>query len=159
MGTEVKVLPATPELAEQLAGTMRPEDVAEVRAQGWEPLPALLQSMRGSDVSIAVVLGDQVGAMFGVGQLAGVSARVGQVWFLTGEVFARHPKAFVRVARQALAQLLELYPVLFNLIDTRYAAALRWARWLKFDIGAPLPFGPEGVLFAPAHLRRDAWAR
>ncbi len=154
MVTEATVVPATRELAELLAPLMRAEDVAELRAGGLTPLEGLLQSIEGSDVAQAVMVGGQVGAMFGVGPLAGVNERVGQVWFLTGRLMSKHPAAFVRLARPAIASMLELYPVLFNVIDARYAAAVRWVKWLGFEVGEPQPFGPAGVLFVPARLRR-----
>lgn len=138
---------------------MRAEDVAELAALNQQPLPALVESLRASELALALVVGGQVAAMFGVGQLPGVSARVGQAWVLTGEAVTAHPKVFLKTSRLAVAQLLELYPVLFNLVDTRYTASLRWLQWLGFEIGAPLPFGPTGVLFAPAQLRKEAWAR
>lgn len=159
MATEAQLLPATLEHAEALARAMRPEELAELEAAGLEPLEAVEMSMRKSDASFAVLVDGQVGAMFGVGPLAGVSERVGQVWFLTGTDFPKHRRAYVRVARSAIAAMLELYPVLFNIIDARYAAAVRWAKWLGFDVGEPQPYGPAGVPFVPARLRRDSWAR
>jgi hypothetical protein len=153
------VVLATREHAEALARTMRAEDVAECHAGGLAPLAALVQSVDTSDVAYAALVDGQVGAMFGVGQLAGVDEPVGHVWFLTGASFARHPRPFVRIARWVVAHMLQLYPVLFNIIDFRYTAAVRWAKWLGFDVGEPMPFGPAGVPFVSARLRRDAWAR
>jgi len=138
---------------------MRPEERAELTAAALEPLEAVLQSMRKSDASWAAIVAGEVGAMFGVGQLAGTSERVGQVWFLTATPFIKHPRAYMAVAREAVSSMLELYPVLFNIIDSRYAAAVRWAKWIGFDVGAAQPFGPAGVPFVPARLRRDTWVR
>jgi hypothetical protein len=48
--------------------------------------------------------------------------------------------------------------VLENFIDARYEAAVRWAKWLGFDVGAPVPYGPAGMPFHPARLEARAWA-
>lgn len=161
METEATLKVADELDALELSLSLCPEELAELRAlePGRTPLEALQRSMRDSDASWAAVAGGEVGAMFGVGPLAGVSQDVGQVWFLTGEAFRRRPLPFARVARQVVGVMLEFYPVLFNAIDARYAAAVRWAEWLGFDVGAPQPFGPAGVLVVPARLRRDTWAR
>lgn len=159
MATEAVIRQAEEHDAFELVRVMRDEDAAECFAGGVHPLEAVQHSMRTSDASWSVLVGGELVAMFGVGPLAGVSELVGQVWFLTGEGFSRHRRACVRAARPAIAVMLQFYPVLFNIIDARYAAAVRWAKWLGFDVGEPQPFGPAGVPFVPARLRRDAWAR
>ena len=36
-----------------------------------------------------------------------------------------------------VARWLTLFEVLQNVVDARYGAALRWMRWLGFEIGPP----------------------
>lgn len=158
MASEAQLVPADSAHAEALARAMRAEDAAECRAGGLEPLEAVLTSLEGSDIALAAIVDGEVGAMFGVGPLAGVSDRVGHVWFLTAEPFAKNPRPYMRVARKAISVMLDLYPILFNIIDARYDAAVRWAKWLKFDVSKTThPFGPDGLPFIAARLTREAW--
>jgi hypothetical protein len=48
LASEAQLLPATLEHAEALARTMRPEELAELRAVEMAPLEAVLHSMRTS---------------------------------------------------------------------------------------------------------------
>jgi hypothetical protein len=77
------------------------------------------------------------------------------MWFITGQKFIERPRAFARPARAVMAQLLERYPILVNYIDARYEAAVRWAKWLGFRVGEPVPYGPAGMPFHPARLEAN----
>lgn len=149
---DIKLVEATPELAEQLAATMRPEDVAELAALRITPIEGLLESLRKSELAFAVLLAGELSAIFGVGQLEGVAVKVGHAWVLTGEPVARHRRAFMMASAQAVELLLGLYPVLFNVVDARYDASLRWLRWLGFQLGPPQGLGPDAAPFRAAML-------
>jgi hypothetical protein len=158
----VSLVEATPEHAEALAPQMRLEDEAEVVASGFaDAREALLVSLAGSLAAYALLFDGEVAALFGVAPLdetlLGTSSS-GVAWVLTGRAATRHRKAFVRWSRPALALLLRERHHLVNMVDARYAAALRWARWLGFRIGEPEPFGPHGHLFCPISIRRSQWA-
>lgn len=150
------LVPATLEHARELAASLRAEDREELRACGEpDPYVVIARGVTACDVSFAAVLDGHVGAMFGVGPLDPSITEFGQIWFLTGDLFAKRPRAFVAVARKAMGLLLEKYPEVGNVIDARYAAAVRWAKWLGFEVGAPLAFGPEKRLFHPARFKRS----
>jgi hypothetical protein len=154
-------VPAHEGHAQSLALTMRPEDVEEVGASGYDsPLQALLVALEVSDRSWAVLADGEVAAMFGIATAADTvlgSGHIGQVWFLTGSGFLRHKRAFVRVARAVVRQLLEECGILYQYVDARYAAALRWVKWLGFAVGPPVAHGPHGLPFCPAVIRRTSW--
>lgn len=145
-------IPATLEHAAELARTMRPEDVAEVAACGYSPLDSLRRSVSMSSSAWAIVAGGEVAALFGVVAYPGEDA--GCIWFLTGQVFLKHVRAIVKMAPQVMRELLEERGCLDNVIDARYSAAVRWAKWLGFAVGEPVPYGPEGRLFHPAVIKR-----
>lgn len=145
-------IPATLEHARELAGTLRPEDAAEVLACGYSPLEGLERSVRMSSRAWAIVAGGEVAALFGVFGYSGEDA--GCIWFLTGQVFLKNWRAVARVAPAVMRELLEGCGCLDNVIDARYSAAVRWARWLGFQVGTAVPYGPEGRLFHPAVITR-----
>lgn len=153
MATEVTFERATLEHCAALAPLMRAEDVAEVQACGYRDAhDALVSGLAVSDVVYAALVHGEVAAIFGVVVPEGSDS--GVVWFLTGRAFARHPKAFVRCGRRVMSLLLERCANLSNFIDVRYSAAVRWAKWLGFTVAAPAPYGPNGLLFCHAQIRR-----
>jgi hypothetical protein len=153
----VEIVPALSSHALRLAPFLRKEDVAEVRALGMDPTQALLDSVSNSSEAFAVSFDGELSAIFGVvparETLLG-SSDVGQIWMLSGEGITRHRKAFLRVSRWVVAQLLQRYRLLWNVIDARYAGALRWARWLGFEVMEARPAGPFNMLFCPFIVRR-----
>lgn len=144
--------------ARELAPTMRAADAAEVRASGgYSPLEALEASLMHSAHAWACLFDGQVAALFGLVPLRRPGALTGPAcaaaWLLTGELVQRHPRAFLRACEAVVPALLQKYPVLTNHVDARYTAALRWARWLGFEVGGPVPFGEAGLPFHPITLK------
>lgn len=155
-----EVLPVTREHIEQLAKSMRPEDMEEVLASGgFDPLDALERSVAVSELVRTAVFDGEVAAIWGVMPGAppvtalGGSA-VGIPWALTGRAVNRRPKAFLRYSRLAVDEMLEHYELLAQFVDGRYDAALRWAAWLGFQVLPPVPFGVAGLPFHPIIMRR-----
>lgn len=144
--------PATEAHARALAPLMRPEDAAEVKASGgYEPLAALLDAVSMSERPLALLFDGEVAAIWGVVPLPAPTflgeSRTAVVWLLTGAAVERHPLAFLKLCRPALRMLLDRYPTLINAIDERYTVAVRWAKWLGFDVWPALPFGVDGLPF------------
>jgi hypothetical protein len=163
VASELQVVPARLEHAMQFAPMLRAGELDELVAQGFPSAEqALVDGICDSDEACTVFDGDKLVAMFGVApdrtaQVTVVGGRrVGVVWFLTGEGFQRSVRRGLRVARRAVAAMLGLYPVLITVIDARYLGAVRWARWLGFTIGIAVPWGPLGMPFHPAVIRRPA---
>lgn len=156
-----RVVPATRELAELLAPTMRAEDAAEVLASGgFAPLEALFEGLSRSEVAQALLLEGEVAAIWGVVPLPRRSLlgpQAGIVWLLTGTAVERHQLAFLRLSRPAVAALLTRYALLTNCVDCRYAVALRWAAWLGFTLSPPAPFGAAGLPFQRITLSRGGY--
>jgi len=145
--------------AERLAAVMRPADAAEVQAEtGHAPLEALLESVRVSRKTWALELGGELAGIFGLrdGPRQSFLAQPDYMvpWLLTGAAVDRHRRAFWATSRRVMGAFLEMYPVLANLVDARYAAALRWAWRLGGEIHDAVPIGPSGALFHPVIWRR-----
>jgi hypothetical protein len=138
---------------------MRPEDVAECEAAGLTPFEALSRSVELSEVAVATFFQGELGAIWGAGpvDLPG-EGPAGMVWMLSGPAVAKRRKDFLRECRRAVERLLERHEVLFNFVDSRYLAALRWAKWLGFEVG-PAEAAGDGIPFHRIVLRRSAWAR
>lgn len=149
---ELLFIRATEAHADELAMTLRPEDTAEVLACGFKDAhDALRLSLQRSDAAWAATVDGAVAALFGV---TSHSESRTVVWFLTGSVFLANARLFVKHAKAAIRILLEPYSSLENYVDARYSAAVRWARWLGFELAEAHPYGPAGQLFHLATLRR-----
>jgi hypothetical protein len=157
---KVEIVPATEAHAHELAPSLRPADAAEVKASGgFEPLDALLASLGVSEVASTLLIDGKVAAIFGVApahfDVEGEGVRdVGVVWLLGGTALFEAPLSFLRRCRPVVREFLERYPLLMNAIDARYEKALRWAKWLGFQVMEPVPFGFEGRPFCFISLGR-----
>lgn len=162
MGAEVTFAAATEHLARELAADMCAEDVAEVLAGGQPtPLASLLFSLSVSELAVAMMINSKVAAIFGVQPLppeGGEAAYLGPLrrgigWVLTSNVSRRHPRAYMHHSRVVVKALLDYCPDLTNLMDARHKPALRWAKWMGFEMGEPMPYGPAGLSFIPFRVR------
>ena len=61
----------------------------------------------------------------------------GVPWLLGSDPVTAYRRAFLVESRRMVARWLTLFEVLQNVVDARYGAALRWMRWLGFEIGPP----------------------
>lgn len=163
MGDEVSGVtfsPATLEDAADLSGGIRPADLAEVLALGFEDvLTPLVACVKLSDIAVTMRVDGEIAAMFGARPFSEnttlVPTRRGHVWLMTSNVVPKRRKAFVRWSKPAVRGLLRRYETLGCMVDARYDAALRWADWAGFRVGKPIPLRPTGALFCPIWMWRS----
>lgn len=135
------LLPATEDDAHELAPQLRAPDRAEVIALGIEPVEGLLQSLHSSQEAwTARTPEGAIICMAGVCP-ATLTGPTGVPWLLGSDLVPVYRRPFMLETRAMVARWLTLFPVLRNIVDARYAAAIRWLRWLGFTIGEPLPIG------------------
>lgn len=135
-----------------LAPNLRPGDVAEVMAAaGIEPIHALRVGYRTSSVCQTIVHNHQVIGMFGV--VPDLDSfpdgpRAGVVWGLGSPEIAKVPKSFMRLSKEWLAKLDEDYDILYNYVDIRNVAHIRWLRRCGFIFGDIIQeYGPGKLPF------------
>ncbi|MGO9410038.1 MAG: hypothetical protein ACLQCB_04720 [Spirochaetia bacterium] len=140
-------------LAEHMAEADRDEVTAAV---GMGPYPALEDSLERSVVAwTGMVDFDRPVCMFGVSPID-ILGGVGSPWLLgTGEL-PRHAKTFMRLNKEYLLRMLELFPHLENWVDARHVVAIRWLKWLGFRFDEePVPYGPFKLPFFRFHIERQ----
>ena len=85
-----------------------------------------------------------------------VLTRIGVAWML-GSAALDTPalrRQFVKTGPLVVAHLRSLYPgMLFNHVDVRNRAAIRFLRWAGFTIMDPAPTGRGGALFHPFFIQ------
>lgn len=137
----------TPEGVAELVENANPRDELEVqRVHGTSFKRALETSIKAS-LSPYLVLGPQrqVLAAMGVTQQS-VLDDDGCPWMLGSQEHAKHAKALLRASRAWIEVQKQLYPALRNFVDAEYPEAIRWLKWLGFDILPAEPLGNRGAL-------------
>lgn len=122
---------------DELAGSMRTADVAELRdcfAVG--PREALESSCMGPGWAVSLL--DTKGRVICIGGM-GIStmedgAEVGVPWLLASDLVEANKWGFLELSRQLVAEMRRTHPVLFNYCDARNTAAHRWLKWLGFTL-------------------------
>jgi len=152
--TEIRILPATLAHAAALAPRLRPADEAEVRALGERPYEALRTSIARGLWAEAYLVDDEVAAIVGLG-LSSFAGGHGVPWLLTSPLVDRHRKTFLRCSRATLARMLAETPLLVNWVHAENLQAIRWLRWLGFDVSAePVALPPHGAPFHRFQIER-----
>lgn len=144
---EVEVAPVEPWHVDDLLAGVRQADVAEFWAAAHlTPAEGLAQSLRFANEAWAGLHRGQVLCIFGV---SGGSMLVpdGVPWMLAHRRLDRHARAFLRDCRPAVAAMLDRYRHLSNYVDARNICAIRWLRWLGFEIHPAVPHGVDGLPF------------
>lgn len=145
----ITMLPATEDDARELAPLLRAEDRAEISAlSGRDPAGLLVESVAASWESTTYRAD---GALICIGGVAPLSliGSTGVPWLMGTDLVPVHRKAFMRHSREAMPRWLARFPILRNVVDARYAEAIRWLRWLGFRFGDPVIVGVAGLPFLP----------
>jgi hypothetical protein len=141
--TMTTILPAVAADARELASVLRQEDRAEVLAllgpvdpiEG--PADSLLQGLASArEAWTARDAAGRIICMGGVSPLSLVGS-TGVPWLLGSDLVTAHRRTFMVESRRLVARWLTLFDALRNVVDARYDAAIRWLRWLGFEIGPP----------------------
>jgi len=136
--------------ARELALTMREADRAEVLAQsGLHPALALGMSLGSSVKAWTGLIDGRVACIWGVSASDELDEAVGVPWMLGSELLVTHQRLFLRNCLACVEDMQALFPVLENYVDERNAVAIRWLRWLGFDIFTTVPHGPYKMPFHP----------
>jgi hypothetical protein len=132
-----------------------PRDVAEVLATtGWSFKRALRISVESSP-SPYMILGPrrQVLAAIGVSQ-GSVLDDEGIPWMLGTDEVPQHRKALLKASKAWVEYQKPLYSALRNVVPADYPEAIRWLKWLGFDILPAEPLGNAGAM-----LHKVQWVK
>ena len=159
MSPDLEIREATLWDAVGLAGAIRPNDRAEVHAiTGERVFDAVAEGLLSSAEAWTAAVDRVVMAMWGVqpvGRESILGPRIGVVWLLTTELVDRYPSLFWRQSKAQLRALFDRWDLLTNVVDARYAAALRWVHRLGFRLSKPEPMGVLGLDFVSATARLE----
>lgn len=117
----------------ELSKTLREKDKREVLGLGVTPRKALFYSYRHAILRRTALIDDEVAAMWGVaGTPLGMT---GTPYLLTSPLVERiTPREFVRIYREQLKDMKNLFPILENYVDASYTEAVRLLLLSGFEI-------------------------
>ncbi len=131
-------------IAEHMSEADRNEVAAAV---GIPPSDALYDSWVASVVCWTGMVDERPVCMFGVSAVD-ILGGVGAPWLLGTDDLPRHAKTFLRLNREYIPKMLDVFPALINWVDVRHVVAIRWLRRLGFEFDAqPVVYGPWGMEF------------
>lgn len=130
-----------------LLSDLRQVEVEELAALGVDSELCMRRGMLAGGAR-TVFINDEPAAMFGIIDYGDHNV----VWAVFTRAIDRHPVAFLRESRR-LAQAFDRDVI--NYVDARNVKAVKWFRWLGFDVSESEPYGPAGALFHRFTNARD----
>ena len=147
-----EIVPVIPGHVRFVGQRLRRSDIDEIWSSvGTDPLTALEDSVAASSVRYTIILGGAPAAIFGA---APAPSGQGIAWLLGTEQITRNPRAFWLASKEGLGLLFTWFSQLFNYVDQRNVASLRWLKKLGAQVAPPVPFGIEARPFHYFELTR-----
>jgi len=137
-----------------LSGRLRQVDIDECRAfTGQDPEKGLIEAWCQSVVRYCIWRGDRVAACFGLVKRAAPDG-YGVPWLLGSDLLGEMKRYFMRITPTYLSEFLNIAPTLYNYVDARNEASIRWLKWAGFRVHDPIPMGPGHRPFHPIVLTK-----
>ena len=152
------IQPATLEHAAYIAQRVREADKQELWASHLiDPYKAMRVGIRHSDFAFTGMDGDEPVLMYGVHRPCMLTPH-GVPWMVgTGRLDEPLVAiAFLRLCRKPLVDFLEKFAILENYVDARNKRAIRWLKYMGFDVEKKAePYGELGMPFHKFTMRRE----
>lgn len=131
----------------QMRDNLRESDRMEVAAShGYTGSQALTKAFAESAVCLTVLYKLKPVAMFGV--VADPEMKnVGSIWFLATDDLKKMWVTFLKLTPASIEQMMTVRPILYNYVDERNAASIRWLQWAGANMAGPKPYGMLGLPF------------
>lgn len=153
---QVEIVPALHEHIDHIDRHARPADRDELWAASREtPAQCLRRGLQVSRIACTAMLEGEPIAMFGVSPVS-ILGGIGTPWMVGTEAMdqLRVQKALLRHSSRLIGVFREEFPgALFNTVDKRNEAAMRWLAWLGFSFGPEYPVGPDSIPFVLFYWR------
>lgn len=143
----VRIRPAIYSDVERMHKSLRESDRLEILAShNHTPYEALRYGIEHSSICLTVLFKDDPVAIGGVVPDKNVK-QAAVVWLLgTNDVYQMR-LSFLKLSKVYIRLLQQLYPILYNFIDPRNIATIRWLSWLGATLDDPQPIGVNKAMF------------
>lgn len=150
----IRIVPLTPELIEVLAPRIRQADRDELWAAHCrvDMRAALLEALAVSTEAFAAMAGDTPICAFGIAPMSLLGSQ-GTPWMLGTEEIRQHVRPFLDGSRVVVARWRQDWSLMVNCVDARNRDAIRWLRWLGFQLDDARPYGPFNLPFHRFEMR------
>ena len=150
-----EVLPVTAEDVADILPFVRQADIDEItEALGIPMGRALTEAVTGSLNAKKIVVEGQVVAVFGDAPFS-ILGSVGVPWLISTVHVQQHARAFLKVCKPEVQEMLTRHRHLMNYVDARNTAAIRWLKWLGFTFAPPAPYGARRFPFHQFTMNRQ----
>lgn len=112
---------------------LREADVLECLAGGISPELAVKRSVQQSNNAFAVYADEKLLCLWGL-RFEDRTKQEAWMWLLSTPAVEDYKVAFARASRRMLDILLSESPVIKVLVHTQHEVAVRWLKWLGFQI-------------------------
>lgn len=151
--TVYRVVPATLEHIDEILPNLRRADVVEGEiATGLSAKEALVLSVQSSFEAIAAYADDRLVMLAGVVPASLISSNAAP-WMVGTDELTKHAFKLCRENRRYVKKWLTWFPYLENWVDAENKVALKWLKWLGFELEDPIPWGGSGHFFIRFHQR------
>lgn len=134
---------------------MRQKDLAEILAFGFSSAyDAVKYSVDHSLQSYTWLVGDRVGCIGGFTRVTVIDDRA-LPWLLSTAEVEKKPIEFLRGTKKMVQDFMGSNSLLASYVDSRYAIAINWIKWMGFKVGEPEPIGPNGELFCKFEMSKS----
>lgn len=135
--------------------TLRTADINELRASSGlkDPVEALRSSLAYSTDWIEVCYDGETGEFISLFGLGG-SGDLGVPWMVGSPRMLQHRQLLMRYSKKVIAEMLEVYPRLCNLVDSRNTVHINWLKHMGFTFTHPGPVQLNGYDFEVFQMER-----
>lgn len=150
-----KIVKAVPEHIYPIASDMRQVDIDEIMADsGLDPFQALESGLRDSCWCWTALYDGKPCFMFGLARFS-ILGNSGSPWLLANNDYRKIKRIFLIESRKYVDLMLDECPELVNYVDARNKPAIRWLKWLGFEILPAIKHGRNGEPFHPFIKRKS----
>lgn len=143
----------TPADIDELDANLRQADRDELMAAFGQTRGIIADGLAASTHSFAAVRDGKLVCLWGFAPL-NLLAGEGMPWMLGTDETFRIARTLTRTARLSCAHVAPIYPRLFNYVDARNTASIRWLRHVGFTVGEAVPYGLAQLPFHLFEMRQ-----
>lgn len=133
--------------------TLRKADMDELRAAtGKHPWDALKFSVLHSNEFTDISYEDETGEIINVFGLAS-SQGIGIPWMLASPRLTKYQKLLMSYSKRIIEEMLFLFPLLLNHVDSRNEVHIRWLQHMGFKFTG-VEYAINGIMFRQFYMER-----
>ena len=149
--TIYSIVPAEPSHVMELLPNLREADRIEGEiATGLTAEEALLTSVRMSYEAIAAYADDRFVMLAGVAPVS-ITSSLARPWLVGTDELPKHAFKLCKENRRYVRKWLTWFSILENWVDAENTTALKWLKWLGFELEEPVPWRDSGHFFIRFH--------